>query len=155
MMQFIILPLTCKGREKKNEMIETLFSLSKDVEDEATQLFLLSGMLVFTEKVIDEELAKRMKGWISITKVARLFEEEKQQAIQLTIERVTEQAKKEKEQAVEKERKQVTAQTAKSLLKNGVSIEIILNAIPLIKEEIEKIQAELKEENAEDNTSIK
>jgi len=34
-------------------------------------------MLVFTDKIIDKELAKRMKGWIGMTKVARLFEEEK------------------------------------------------------------------------------
>jgi len=49
--------------------------------------------------------------------------------IQLTIERVTEQAKKEKEQAIEKER----------------NIEIILNATPLTREEIEKIHEELAE----------
>jgi len=178
MMQFIILPLTCKGTEKKNEMIETLFSLSKDVEDEAVQVFLLSGMLVFTDKVIDENLAKRMKGWISMTKVARLFEEEKQQAIQLTIERVTaqvtekaekekekaiEKAKKEKEQAIEKERQQakkekeqITIQTTINLLRNNASIEFIMNIVPLTREEIEKIQAELLENNiSEDNNSKK
>ena len=131
MMQFIILPLTCKGKEKKNEMIETLFRLSKDVKDEAVQMFLLSGILVFTDKVVDEDLAKKMKGWISMTKVARLFEEEKQQAIA----KERQQARKEKQQAAE--------QTARSLLKNDVSIEIIMNAVPLTRKEIEKIQAEL------------
>jgi len=63
-----------------------------------------------------------------MTKVARLFEEEKQQAIK---------------QAVEKERRQLTEQTAKNLLKNGVSIEIILNTTFLTREEIEKLQEEL------------
>ena len=146
MMQFIILPLTCKGKEKKNEMIETLFSLSKEVKDEAVQLFLLSGILVFTDKVIDEDLAKKMKGWISMTKVARLFEEEKQQAIakerqqaQKEREKERQQARKEKQQAID----QAAEQTARSLLKNDVSIEIIMNAVPLTRKEIEKIRAEL------------
>ena len=101
------------------------------MKDEAVQLFLLSGILVFTDKVIDEDLAKKMKGWISMTKVARLFEEEKQQAIA----EERQQARKEKQQAAE--------QTARSLLKNDVSIEIIMNAVPLTRKEIEKIQAEL------------
>jgi len=175
MMQFIILPLTCKGKEKKNEMIETLFDISKDVKDETTQIFLLSGVLVFTDKVIDEELAKKMKEWIGMTKVAKLFEEEKQQEIRITVERVTaqltekaekekekliEKAKKEKEDAVKKEKekakkekekaKKEQEQTAKNLLKNGVSIEIILNATPLTRKEIEKIQSELEEEKTKE-----
>lgn len=119
LMQFIILPLTYRGAEKKNEAIQELFELSKEME-ENTQLFLLSGILVFTDKVINEETAKRIKEWISMTKVARLFEEEKQEAL-----------KAEKRKTVER------------LLKKETDIEVIQYVTDLTKEEIKKIQEEL------------
>lgn len=119
LMQFIILPLTYRGAEKKNEAIQELFELSKEIE-ENTQLFLLSGILVFTDKVINEETAKRIKEWISMTKVARLFEEEKQEAL-----------KAEKRKTVER------------LLKKETDIEVIQYVTDLTKEEIKKIQEEL------------
>ena len=41
----------------------------------------LAGILVFTDKVIDEELGNKVKEWLMMTKVARLFEEEKEIAL--------------------------------------------------------------------------
>lgn len=80
-MQMIILPLTYRGESKKKESIKELFELTKEIQEEETQLFLLSGILVFTDKVIDREIAKQIKEWIKMTKVTRLFEEEKIEAI--------------------------------------------------------------------------
>lgn len=81
MMEFIILPLTYRTKQKKKEAIETSISLAKKVKDENSMVFLLSGILVFTDKVIDKETGNRVKEWIMMTKVGRLFEEEKQQAV--------------------------------------------------------------------------
>ena len=53
LMQAIILPLTYKGETKKKESIKELFELMKEIKEEETQLFLLSGILVFTDKVIE------------------------------------------------------------------------------------------------------
>ena len=124
MMQFIILPLTYQGEEKKNKAIKELFQLSKSIEEEAVQLFLLSGILVFTDKVIDEETAKRIKEWISMTKVARLFEEEKQEALKNAL-----QAK--------------DRNTVEKLLKKGVDMDFIMDVTGLTKEEIKKIEKDL------------
>ena len=39
--------------------------------------FLLSGMLVFSDKIISSEESRDIKRWIMMTKVGQLFEEEK------------------------------------------------------------------------------
>ena len=45
------------------------------------QIFLLSGLLVFTDKVIAKEDSERIKRRINMTQVGRLYEEEKQEAL--------------------------------------------------------------------------
>ena len=45
--------------------------------------FVLSGILVFSDKVIDNELSKKTKEWIRMTKVGRLFLEEAEQREQM------------------------------------------------------------------------
>ncbi|HBA47704.1 MAG TPA: hypothetical protein DCZ91_07865, partial [Lachnospiraceae bacterium] len=58
------------------------------------QLFTLAGILAFTDKLIDEETANKIRRTIEMTKVARIFEEEKLQALA--------EAAKEKELALAK-----------------------------------------------------
>ncbi len=76
-MEFIILPLTYKGKTEKQACIRRCFEMAKTLEDENLQHFLLSGMLVFADKVITAEDSKQIKEWIMMTKVGQLFEEEK------------------------------------------------------------------------------
>ena len=45
-------------------------------------VFVLSGILVFSDKVIDEETAKNVKEWIGMTKVGRLYADEKEKAVE-------------------------------------------------------------------------
>lgn len=128
-MQFIILPLTYQGIEEKNESIKKLFELSKEIKEEKIQLFLLSGILVFTDKVITDETAKRIKEWISMTKVARLFEEEKIEAVNAAIERERQQAR---QQALD---------SAKELFKEGLSPEKIVKCLKLLSlEDVKELQ---------------
>ena len=82
-MEFIILPLTYK-KDKQGEAIEETLNLAKKIKDENTMVFVIAGILVFSDKVIDEELSKRTKEWIKMTKVGRLFVEEAEQQVQLT-----------------------------------------------------------------------
>lgn len=53
------------------------FEMVKTIEDEQEQVFLLSGMLVFSDKVIRSEDSKKMRNWIMMTKIGKMFEEEK------------------------------------------------------------------------------
>lgn len=41
--------------------------------------FLISGIVVFADKVIDDETCQKAKEWIRMTKVGRAFEMEKEQ----------------------------------------------------------------------------
>jgi hypothetical protein len=80
-MRFIILPLTEKTAEKKQALIENTISLAKEITDEKQQLFIIAGILVASDKFIDKNYSKMMTEWISMTKVAQLFEEEKIEAV--------------------------------------------------------------------------
>ncbi len=148
LMQTIILPLTYKGETKKKESIKELFELMKEIKEEETQLFLLSGILVFTDKVIDKETAKQIKEWIRMTKVARLYEEEKIEAVNEAVTRTIQQKEKEKEKAIqqkEKEKERAIHQMVKKMLEKNVDILNIMEITGLTKKMIEKIQQEVIE----------
>lgn len=148
LMQAIILPLTYKGETKKKESIKELFELMKEIKEEETQLFLLSGILVFTDKVIDKETAKQIKEWIRMTKVARLYEEEKIEAVNEAVTRTIQQKEKEKERAIhqkEKEKERAIHQMVKKMLEKNVDILNIMEITGLTKKMIEKIQQEVIE----------
>lgn len=130
LMEYIILPLTYRGMDEKKETIKELFQLAKEIKEEEIQLFLLSGILVFTDKVIDDETAKRIKEWIGMTKVARLFEEEKNEAV---------------EKAVLETARETARETAIVMLKKGYSIKEIVECVQhLTPYEVKVLKQELE-----------
>ncbi len=76
MMQFIILPLTYKGREAKKEAVKDAVNLAKRITDKEKQMFVLSGILVFADKMIDSGTARYIKEVIRMTQVAQMLLEE-------------------------------------------------------------------------------
>ncbi len=76
MMQFIILPLTYKGKEAKKEAVKDAVHLAKKITDKEKQMFVLSGILVFADKIIDSSTAKYIKEVIRMTQVAQMLLEE-------------------------------------------------------------------------------
>jgi len=56
-------------------------SLVKEIDDEGKQGFIIAGILTATDKFIDKEYSNKLKEWLKMTKVGRLFEEEKIEAI--------------------------------------------------------------------------
>ena len=81
LMKFIIMPLSYRKKEEKEEKIRETVTLATHIQDRRQQLFTLAGILAFTDKLIDEETADRIRRMIEMTKVARIFEEEKLQAL--------------------------------------------------------------------------
>lgn len=61
LMQFIILPLTYKGKEAKREAVKDAVYLARKITDKKTHMFVLSGILVFADKVIDAKTAEHIK----------------------------------------------------------------------------------------------
>ena len=81
LMELIILPLTYKSREKKQEMIKESIELAKQVTDEKQSTFLVAGIVVFSDKVIDEETRNHAKELMKMTQIGRMFEQEKIDAV--------------------------------------------------------------------------
>ena len=52
-MKLIILPLTYKGKEKKRQAVKEAVELAKQIVDKEEKTFVLSGILVFADKIID------------------------------------------------------------------------------------------------------
>lgn len=99
-MQLIILPLTEEKKEKQKVVLEEAVNLAKNIQDEEQQLFVLSGIITFSDsdKIIEPEFARQVEEWIRMTKVGRLFEEEKQQAVAAVMDLLEqERAKKDQE----------------------------------------------------------
>lgn len=52
-------------------------SLAKEIKDDDIQSFIIAGILSATDKFIDRDYSNKLKEWLKMTKVGRLFEEEK------------------------------------------------------------------------------
>ena len=125
LMQLIILPLAKKGKEVKQKVIEQVVDLAKQIEDENTQAFVITGILVSSDKFIDRDYAKSVRRYLSMTKVFQILEEEKQEAINLA----------------EKEgQRKSQLQIAENLIKAGADILMVMKGTGLTKEEIEEIK---------------
>lgn len=132
-MKFIILPLTYKGRERQKQAVSEAVDLSEKITDAGTQNFVLSGMLVFTDKIIDEEIAEKIRRKIKMTKVGRLIEEEfaerQRKKIQEVTKEVTETVSKEKSVAI-----------ARKLLADGIPEEKIADYTDMTIQEIRELE---------------
>lgn len=77
-MRLIILPLTEKGVEEKQEMIEKVIDLADQLPDDSNQkIFILSGVIVASDKFIDKDYLEMIRRRIDMTKLGQLYEKEK------------------------------------------------------------------------------
>ena len=106
-MEFIILPLSYKKPEEKKAKIQETVNLALKLQDREQQLFVLAGILTFTDKIIDQESAKTIRRAIQMTKVAMIFEKEKEEAVneeRKKWQQVIKEEKQKGQQAVEEEK---------------------------------------------------
>lgn len=83
MVELIILPLAYRKKEEKEEGIYKAVELASRIRDREQQLFVLAGILAFTDKIIDGEEASKIRRAIEMTKVEMIIEKEIQQAVEL------------------------------------------------------------------------
>lgn len=88
-MKMIILPLAFQGIEKQQEAAKKVVDLIKQIKEMQMQRFLFAGVLSFTDKVIDEEVAEEIRRRLDMTKVGRIIYEEKMAYGKEVEERVT------------------------------------------------------------------
>lgn len=122
-MELVIFPLTYRRKEEKRKRIDEAIDLVMGIQNREQQIFVLAGLMTFTDKIMDEETADRIKRRIRMTKIAMLFEKEKEEAV-MAERRKREEAQKEKKKALEDKEK--TEKLLKLVLKmledSGLSV---------------------------------
>ena len=144
--RFIYLPLTESRKKKKQSLIERTIDLAKKVNDEHQKIFIIAGVLTATDKFINRDYLNMIREWIKMTQIARLFEEEKMDAVNQAVKEVTEAKDKERKEVIEakdKERKDDKIKLAKEMLTDGEDMVKIMRYSKLTRKEIQKIRSEL------------
>lgn len=77
LMKLVILPLTVPSPVGKQEMLEKVVDLTEQMVNEEQRIFVLSGVIVASDKFIDREYLKHVRRRITMTKFSQLYEEEK------------------------------------------------------------------------------
>lgn len=73
LMQLMVLPLTVKGNGAKQDMIIKSVELAKRIGERTQKVQVLSGLLTFTDKVIDETYRKRIKEELEMTQIGKMI----------------------------------------------------------------------------------
>ena len=76
LMQLVVLPLAGKGAKNKQKRIEQIIKTARLIKKESDQIFVLTGLLVSTDKFISEENAGIIRRLLDMTKVGRMLYEE-------------------------------------------------------------------------------
>lgn len=137
-MQLIILPLTEEKKEKQKVVLEEAVNLAKNIQDEEQQLFVLSGIITFSDKIIEPEFARQVEEWIRMTKVGRLFEEEKQQAVAAVMDLLEQERAITEQERAKKNQESLKVVSLKLLLK-GSSPQEVSKATGLLLEEVKEL----------------
>ncbi len=73
LMRLILLPLTYKDEEKKQETIKLCVNLARKIPDKEQENFALAGILTFTDKIISESMKKHIEEVLSMTQVGQML----------------------------------------------------------------------------------
>ena len=121
LMKLVILPLTVPGTEGKQKMLETVVELAEQLRDEEQRIFILSGVVVASDKFIEKEYMEQVRRKINMTQIGQMYEEEK-------IEFANQRVLKEK------------TEIAKILLQEGADTVMIMKATGFTEEELLRLQ---------------
>ena len=119
----IAYPLTYKGEEENQTAIRESVELARQIPDKNVETFILSGILAFTDKVINEKTRNHIKEVLSMTQVGKMLMDE----------------------GIEKGREEERAAFAKKMIRAGKTEEEIIEFTELTKEQLEALKKELEE----------
>ena len=108
-MELIIYPLTFSAMEDKQRVVGDVISLIDKLQNEELKRFVLKYLLVFTDKIIKDEDANRIKEELMLTKVEKLIYQEERERI------------------------------AKNLLKDGYDLEMVIKNTGLSADAVSKL----------------
>ena len=76
LMELVILPLTYRGKEAQQKAVYEAVDLAKGIENESVQVKAMAGILSFSDKIIDDKLADKVRGCLDMTKVGAIIARE-------------------------------------------------------------------------------
>lgn len=124
LMKLVILPLTMPGIEGKQKMLEKVVDLAGQVTDSRQQIFILSGVIVASDKFINREYLEQIRRRINMTQLGQLYE-------------------KEKIEYANKKNRELTEEMAKSMLDEGIDFVKIMKVTGLTEDELLRLQDEV------------
>ena len=71
-MELVIFPLTYRKKEEKRRRIGEAVELASRIQNREQQVFVLAGIMTFTDKVIDEDTANEIRRVIGMTKIGMI-----------------------------------------------------------------------------------
>ena len=140
--RLVILPLTYKGKEAKQEAIKECVDLARRIPDKSRESFALAGILSFTDKVISDETRQYVKEVIGMTQVGKMLMDEGRREGRRE---GRQEGRVEGRQEGRLEGRQETARkTARNMLKRGDSPEAIAEVLELPVETIKAWEQEAR-----------
>lgn len=136
LMHLVLLPLTYKGADKKQEAIKTCVDLARKIPDQEKEIFVLAGMITFTDKIIDKETRQYIKEVLGLTQIGKMLIDEGRQ-----------EGRREGRQEGRKEGRQEgdierAKKTARNMLKRGTSVKDVAEILELPLDTIESWMGE-------------
>ena len=126
LMKLIIYPLTYRNTEDKINAVTEAIEIAETIENRKAQVFCLSGICTFADKIIRREDLDRIRRLISMTKVGQIIADEIDEAV------------KENETKTKEE-------SAIAFLKEGDPVEKIARCLKMTVERVEQLKAGLQE----------
>lgn len=109
LMEYMILPLSLQTQKQKRQKAAELAELAVRIKDREQQLFVMAGLLVFADKILDMETANKIKEIIHMNKVEWLIRQEERRECEAE----KRQALAEAEKNFKKEKKRELKRAAK------------------------------------------
>ena len=144
LMKIIILPLSYRKKDEKEKRIREAVNLAAQIEDESQQIFALSGILTFTDKLIDMNTANNIRRIIGMTKIGWIIEQEKQEALA----KAEEEKQKELAKAAEEKQKELAKAAEEKQKELAKAAEEKRQALAKAEEEKQLAVAEEKQQTA-------
>ena len=98
-------------------MLEKVVDLAEQVMDGKQQIFILSGVIVASDKFINREYLEQIRGRINLTQIGQMYE-------------------KEKIEYANKKNRELTIEMAKSMLDEGINLVKIMKITGLTEDEL-------------------
>ena len=151
MLKLIVLPLTQPSKEKKQKLVEDAVGIAKKIGDEPRQLFGIAGITLAANKFIDKAYFNELKEWLRMTHLARLYEEEKIDAVNIAHRNGLEQGIQQGvqqglQQGLQQGVQQTQEQFALNMLGAGMDTIQIMQITGLTRSELGRLRASVSED---------